>query len=357
MRTKILAALALVAISMPNPTFGQTAGLSMSDKLAIFKQPVTIVDEVDQVWTQMTQQNVALLTEKKYDELENIAGALRKSGETFSSGRWKLDTFYNSFYKERRPYKDALTEPDFQKRFQLINAWVAAKPQSVTARVALAGLYSKYAWLARGGGYSNTVTDKGGSLFTERNAAAMKILKDAQLLPQKDPHAFYQMLQIARDEGYDDDKYAQIFKESVTRFPRYKTSYFAKVLALQPRWGGGDGEWERFIKESADRMGGIEGDKFYAQLVWAVEYTHWYYNENIFKDFKIDYPRIKRGMEALRLQHPQSIALISQYCNMASRAGDKPTAIKLFKELGGRVDREAWWSEKGFETWRNLVCN
>jgi hypothetical protein len=327
-----------------------------SDKPVIPANLVVIDDEVDQAWAKMAQQNLALLSQKKYDELEKIATSLRKSGESFPSGKWKLDTFYNSFYKERRVYSERLKEDDYQNRFGLIQAWVSAKPQSVTAKVALAGLYCKYAWFARGGGYANKVSDNGWRLMAERNAAALKTLQEALALAEKDPHAYYLMLQIAKDESYDDAKYAQIFNESITRFPHYKPAYFAKVLDLQPRWGGQDGEWEQFIKESADKVGGVEGDKFYAQLVWAVEYTHWYHQEIIFKEFQLDYPRVKRGMDSLRAQYPDSMSLASQYCNLASRAGDKVTAIKLFKELAGRVDKEAWSNEETYEYWRHAMC-
>ncbi|MBP9094810.1 DUF4034 domain-containing protein [bacterium] len=328
-----------------------------SDKPVIPANLVVIDDEVDQAWAKMAQQNLDLLSQKKYDDLEKIATGLRKSGESFPSGKWKLDTFYNSFYKERRVYRERLKEDDYQNRFGLIQAWVSAKPQSVTAKVALAGLYCKYAWFARGGSYANKVSDSGWKLMAERNAAALTTLKEALLLPEKDPHAYYLLLQIAKDESYDEARYAQIFDESITRFPHYKSAYFAKVLDLQPRWGGLAGEWEQFIKESADKMGGVEGDKFYAQLVWAVEYTHWYHREIIFKEFQLDYPRIKRGMDSLRTQYPNSISLASQYCNLASRAGDKATAIKLFKELDGRVDKEAWSNEETYEYWRHAMCD
>lgn len=111
---------------------------------------------------------------------------------------------------------------------------------------------------------------------------------------------------------------------------------------MQPRWGGEIGERERVLKETADKAGGIEGDKFCAQMVWAVVYTHWYRTGNIFREFELDYPRVKSGMEALRTAYPDSVEALSVYCCMASQAGDKSTAFKLFNELGDRVDKEIW---------------
>ncbi len=349
--------LMLVIFSVTGSACSQSASQAVPEQKIDVSHLSVVDDEVDQAWAKMAKQNLALLSQGKYDELEKIASTLRQSGESFPSGKWKLDTFYNSFYKERKVYNERLKEEDYLSRFGLIQAWLKAKPQSVTARVALAGLYCKYAWFARGGGYANTVSGSGWKLMAERNAAARKNLEEALLLPEKDPHAYYLLLQIAKDESYAEAKYAQIFNEAITRFPHYKSAYFAKVLDLQPRWGGQDGEWEQFIKESADKVGAVEGDKFYAQLVWAVEYTHWYHQEIIFKEFQLDYPRIKRGMDSLRAQYPDSMSLASQYCNLASRAGDKVTATKLFKELDGRVDKEAWSNEETYEYWRHAMCD
>jgi hypothetical protein len=131
--------------------------------------------------------------------------------------------------------------------------------------------------------------------------------------------------------------------------------YFSKAIALQPRWGGRSGEWENFIRETADRVGGIEGDKFYAQQVWYVLSLHWYTESNLFREFRLDYPRIKRGFEALRSAFPASVSVLSAFCYLASQAGDKPVAWHLFKELAGRVDKDVWWGEQNFATWRNFV--
>lgn len=358
-KTHITAAFLLTAfISGSIPVFAQTASLSMADKLAVLKQPVVVDSESTQDETQRALQNMSLLEKRKYDELDNIARDLRKSGAAYPSGLWKLDVFYNSFVWSPTSKSEKLAEDGYTSRIALLTAWTTARPKSTTALIALAHAYYKYAWFARGGGYANTVTDTGWKLMSERNAIAHKLIDKALTLPESDPRAYYQMLRLLKEEGnYDARKCDQILNETHTRFPAYKNVYFVRALDLQPRWNGGPGEWERFAKDSADRVGGIEGDKLYAQIVWAVERTHWYRRSNIFREFKLDYARIKRGMDGLVTQFPSSLSLISMYCNLASHAGDKATALHLFKQLAGRVDKECWSGENVFEYWRNYVCS
>ncbi len=331
------------------------AETASADQSQITQDLTATEDEADKYWRQAVSENLDLLSKKQYDTLEKTASALRKSKEKYASGRWKLDYFYRSFSEEPGKKSKEVTEEDFQTRFQLINAWAAACPHQVTPKLALAGLYQRYAWFARGGGYADTVSDKSWKVMAERNLCALKILKEVRANPKKDPRAYYLLLQLAKDESYEKTRYDEIFDESVKLFPDYKTAYYSKVLDLQPRWGGAKGEWERFIKETADKAGGLEGDKFYAQMVWAVVYTHWYRAGNLFKEFQLEYPRVKRGMEALRTAYPDSLEALSAYCSMASQAGDKRTAIRLFNELGGRVDKEIWADEAAFKYWRDLA--
>lgn len=330
--------------------------ISSADRLQIMEAVSAIPNETSKFYRKSVKENLDLLSKKQYDTLEKTAEALRASKEKYASGRWKLDSFYTSFNVESRKKPKEEIEKEFQTRFQQLNEWAAARPNEVTAKVALAGLYQRYAWFARGGGYADTVSENGWKLMAERNASALRILKELQTNSKKDPRVYYLLLQAAKDESYDKAQYAEIFDESIKLFPDYKTAYYAKVLDLQPRWGGEKGEWERFIKETADKTGGIEGDKFYAQLVWAVICTQWYQGENIFTEFQLDYPRIKRGMEALTSSYPDSLEALSAFCNLASQEGDKVTAVKLFTELGGRLDKEIWSDEKTFKYWRDWVC-
>ncbi|MCC7530297.1 MAG: hypothetical protein IT342_17365 [Candidatus Melainabacteria bacterium] len=78
-------------------------------------------------------------------------------------------------------------------------------------------------------------------------------------------------------------------------------------------------------------------------------YTHWYKTDNIFRQFQLDYPWVKRRMEALRTAYPDLVEAPSTHCCMAFQAGKKSAAVELFNELGDCVDKETWADEAAFK--------
>src|SRR5262249_27327327 len=62
-----------------------------------------------------------------------------------------------------------------------------ARPQSVTARIALATAYPDYGWHARGEGEVETVSDSGWKLLEEPSDKAAEVLKQAWSLLTKCP--------------------------------------------------------------------------------------------------------------------------------------------------------------------------
>jgi len=353
MRKAILSVLTvslLFGCAAPKPK----VDISAEDKAVILTKPELVSGEAVLDMEAMSRQTMELLRKKQYEKLEKQAADLRKGKEVYASGRWKLDIFYRSFSE---PAHGKFKQEDFDERIKLVEAWIKERPDDIASRVALAGLYQKFAWFARGGGYANTVKEEGWKLMAERNAIALKILNELRAKPQHDPRMYFLLLQVAKDESFEKPKFEEIFQASLKEFPTYRSSYYSKVLALQPRWGGEDGEWEAFIKDEADKLKGVEGDKLYAQLIWAVIYPGWYSGENLFRTFKLDVPRALAGMAAIRKQYPQSLEALSANCSMAIQSGDYELAAKLFLELEGRVDHDVWHGVDNFSYWRDQLFN
>lgn len=348
--------LALLSFSLLSGCAAPTPKVNMSaeDRAVICAKPELVSNEFTLDMERMCGETMDLLRKKQYEKLEKQAEELRKSKEAYASGRWKLDTFYQTFSESAHA---KLKKEEFEERIKMVEDWIRVRPADVTAGVALAGLYQKYAWHARGGGYAGTVKEEGWKLMSERNAVALKTLSELRARPKHDPRMFYLLLQIAKDESFDKTKYDEIFQASAKEFPTYRSSFFSKVLDLQPRWGGQDGEWEEFAKAEADKLEGVEGDKLYAQLVWAVIHTGWYRTENLFKTFKLDAPRALAGMAAIRKDYPKSFEALSANCSMAIQAGDYELAAKLFQELEGQMDHYVWHGSKCFIFWRDQLFN
>src|SRR5208282_5843665 len=124
-----------------------------------------------------------LLKAEKFEQLDCIADLARSHKETFPGGMWKLHAVYSGLEK---PLLHP-TEEDWKTHIELLQRWVSARPESITARVALAESYVNYGEDARGPGFADTVSDSGWKLLAERTAKASQILLEASTLSSKCP--------------------------------------------------------------------------------------------------------------------------------------------------------------------------
>jgi len=182
----------------------------------------------------------------------------------FSGGSWKLPRLY-----------EAITEPtggseapdaDWEGLLTKLKKWCAQKPDSITARVALAETYSHYAWKARGKAYANKVTDEGWRLFEERLRLARATLDEASALTEKCPEWYAAMQTVAMGQGWDRDRAAELLQQAITFEPAYDFYYRAFALYLLPKWSGDEGDSERFAEEISNKIGGQQGDVIYFEI-------------------------------------------------------------------------------------------
>src|SRR3954468_5889643 len=87
-------------------------------------------------------ESVRWLRNGEFAELEKRAAEYRTSKARFTDGEWKLVTFYNGLGAP------ATTAPDEQwlERLRWSDAWIQARPESITARIARAKLLTRYGW-------------------------------------------------------------------------------------------------------------------------------------------------------------------------------------------------------------------
>lgn len=283
-----------------------------------------------------------LLAKKDFDGLDKMAEELRKSKSETACGRWKLDSFYWSFAHDGLKLKKDI---DWEQRVEALKEWADKKPASITARIALANLKWRYAWFARGGGWAKDVNDDNWRKMNEREADALKILEGVQ---PDCPRWYFVRLELAKDMTFERKDYDGIFERSVSQYPSYKHAYFLKARCLQPRWHGGDGEWEKFAEESANKVGGDEGDVLYAQIVWDIDATEWYSKDNLFKQFRLSWPRIQKGFTVMLAKNPDSTWIKSEYAKLACLAEDRATARAMFDKINPDYDPVVWRKQQSF---------
>ncbi len=283
-----------------------------------------------------------LLFSENFDGLDAMADGLRASKAHLADGVWHLCLFYSIICDLPRRTS---VEADWKARLELLKRWINAKPNSITARVALAQFYIGYAWDARGCGYADTVSDEGWKLFHERIRQSKQVLMNATRLSQKCPMWWDNMQTVALAEGWELAEYDEVFNAAIAHEPGNIGSYNNKAHYLLPRWHGKEeGEWQRFATDACNKLGGETGDIMYARIGWAAHESGIY--DDFLKDSKYSWPRMKKGMEDIIRQYPNSLSAPSELACLATQAKDRECARLMFERIGSKVDYSVWEDDK-----------
>jgi hypothetical protein len=291
-----------------------------------------------------------LFEEGKFDLIDQLADTARSTRARLPGGYWTLHTIYVPLVLPAQGTDDA-SEAEWTAQLNRLKRWVAQRPKSVTARVALAGAYLQYGWKARGSGFANNVSEDGWRLFRERVDRAAQILSDAAAQPAKCPEWYLTMQLVARAQDRDRDEQTAIFEKAISFEPDYHYFYRTQAESLLPKWGGDEGQMASFAKRMADHIGGKKGDAIYYQIATFL-------NCACDADRQLNgmsWPRIKRGYAAMEELYGQSILNLNAICYMASMSGDQLYAQKLFADIGERWYPFIWHTRKIFDDARTYA--
>jgi hypothetical protein len=291
------------------------------------------------------QRIAAMLVQGQYDDLDRLADKARRDKTRVTGGAWRLTHLYTGL--------TALTKTDTaEQNIGRLKNWVTVNPQSITARVALAQAYTKYAWAARTAATADKVTPEGWKLFNDRIATAHKVLDDAAKLEAKCPQWFSEMQTVALAENWEHDAAADLFARAVKFEPGYIPFYRDYANYLLPKWDGKPGEAADFAKQSADSIGGQQGDYLYFEIgSLLLNSSNNNYNPN-----QLDWPRLQRGFKALAELYGTTNADNNRLALMAWRYKDLIVAQAQFATIGARWSASVWKTRARFErakAWAN----
>ncbi len=292
-----------------------------------------------------------LLDQENFEELDRLAAQARTDKVRFAGGGWHLYTFYVAV-THRTADPDA-TDEDAKAAIQKLQRWTTARPQSITAQVALADAYLSWAWKARGSGLADTVKEDAWPIFEDRVRQARTILTKAWELPVKCPQWFLVMQQVARADGWDREKINALFEKAIAFEPDYYYNYEEHARFLLPQWYGEEGEAAKFAGEAADRIGGKRGDILYFQIAAALDC-------NCTKETYLSYtnwPRIRRGYDALEELYGAYPLKLNQIAYMAVKAGDPEYADRIFTRIGDNWNQSIWQDSQYFQKSREWAAS
>jgi hypothetical protein len=287
-----------------------------------------------------------LLSKEKFEQLDCLADHARFGKEKFPGGAWKLHSIYVSLDRPVQYPVTHATPAEWGVHLQHLQKWVTARPQSITARVALARAYLDYSYEARGEGTSDTVSRSGWKLYKERSAEAERILQEASRLSSKCPEWYSSMLMVAQNLGWSAADARAVFDEAFKFEPDYY--YNARILAnyLEPKWAGEAGDTERFMQEIADRIGGDRGDIFYFQVALTPGLICGCEDEP-----KLSMERIERGFYASEKQYGTSVLTLNAIAFLAANNKDTSSILadKVLTRVGEQWDEQTWKTKSDFE--------
>ena len=190
-------------------------------------------------WTRLIESD---LVAEKFDDLDRMAAQLRSEKTRSPGGEWKLVYFYGALDKPELSDKDTLDH------LAHLRHWIAQRPESITARVALATSLHRWAWEARGNGMANTVTAEGWRLFEERIQESLSVLKAAANLHEQCPQWYSEMMVVGLAESWDAAQMKEIFEAGIQYEPGYFRLYKQYANYLLPKWDGKPGDASAFAK-------------------------------------------------------------------------------------------------------------
>jgi hypothetical protein len=282
----------------------------------------------------------AFFAAKDFTKIEDLVNKYRTSKECYPNGTWKLSSVYSGILPG-----DDKSDDEWQTNLTILRDWVQVRPDSVTARVALANALLSYGWKARGTGYAGSVTETGWKLFHERLIEAVQVLKQNEALSEKCPYSWTVLLTAAMGLGVEKSVYDSIFQKAIASEPDCSGYYSQMAYYLLPRWHGQPGDTAAFLKKAADQAGGDKGDLLYARVSWFIEGIE----SNVFEEDSFSWERADRGFQLLEKQFPDSLFVQNERAYIAVMGCDKTLAPrKLVDDLHGQIDPTAWTSKENF---------
>jgi hypothetical protein len=291
-------------------------------------------------WTQRIESD---LVDEKFDELDHMAAEYRTQKTRFKGGGWKLTAFYGALDKPE------LTDKDTRDHMEHLKHWIAQRPESITARVALATSLHRWAWVARGNGEVNTVTPEGWRQFNERIKESESVLKAAANLHERCPAWYSEMMIVGLAQGWDANRMKDLFEQAVQFEPDYFRFYKEYANYLLPKWEGKPGDASTFAKTAADNVGGEAGDQIYFHIALVLVSR----SNGSFPVKEMDWARIQRGYQSLTARYGNTSGLKNHIAYMAWKFRDAAFARQQFEQIGDKWSRGVWRDKEHFDRARD----
>jgi len=289
-----------------------------------------------------------LLRMEKYKEIEEAIHYYISTTSRNINGEWNVVYFFKGLTNVSS--KSSIEK--FKQSESRLDAWIGSETKSKHAKIAKALMLDAYAWKARGGGYSNTVSKEGWALFRNRLLEANELLKESRSL--SNPMWFYVQQKMATGLSMPKSDYYALIQEAAKLYPDFDQIYTTAAWFLLPRWHGEVGEWQRYRDEVVSNA---VNDSRKDELYFLISRTALRF-EGIskFKEQNVNWKKYQSGSEARDVSFPSQLSQF-QLCLMASISNDRNSAKRYFlREPESRTYKSSSWEKytfKSVDQWRS----
>lgn len=301
----------------------------------------TVVDNGDDLnWAGRVH---ALLIAENFGELDRMADEYRLTHARTKGGDFRLAMLYSALNAPRSSDQDTLDH------LAHLRKWMTQRPESVTARLAMATSLHRWAWVARGNGFANTVSPEDADRFLNRHRDALAILKSTEKMGARDPQLYLQMMAVGVAEGWDKGTMTSLMERGLAIEPEY--FYLQQNMAnyLLPKWFGTLGASAEFAAAAANRLGGERGDQMYALIAEVLVKR----GDGDFPIKQLDWQRIQHGFVSLGATYGETGHIRNELAFMAWRYQDATVAQAEFAMIGDRWSQSVWKDRKVYDKARD----
>lgn len=237
------------------------------------------------------------------------------------------------------PGQSPADEPYWQAQQHQATRWLAARPQSILATIALSKVYAYQAWSLRD-------SDAGKSL--ELNLQGQKLLLAQSERGRKDPNWWAVLLTQAHNTRMPAKEQRQLAQDAIAAFPQHPDIYTRIATTRVPQEGGSHKALADLAGQAVENTKPHEGQSLYALLYWSVQDQLAPNGQAAFTHRQVDWPRIRAGFDDLVQRHPDPYN-INTYARLACVAAkDKKATAEVLQRMGNNIVQQAWSSREEF---------
>jgi hypothetical protein len=287
------------------------------------------------------------LLDGEFDALDEMAAQYIKTRARYPGGAWAIADFYDIItrYDSTGPCAENWGVSFDEKRLAM-EKWMAAKPQSQTARIALASLWSRYAFTERGCGFSGETSRTQFEAFHDDLARAQELLQSVDL--DSDPEAYRTAMRTAMIDDDPRARQAWLYDRAALAFPSLPDTVVARYFYLFPRWFGAPGEAGAFAKSLLSTPGGELGLELYFDVTASALTLEPDYSK-LLSASGIDYSVLAKAFLARSKAFGSLKADMNVMLYYALAARDLQTADLLVSKIGDDWERSYWRDQETYD--------